>query len=230
MKKTSQIILLVFLFCALMNLWSEFQNWRLGILLSKPLLMSTLGIYFWLRTKENKTKFSFFILLGLILSIFGDSFLMFQNQGNHFFLLGLSSFLLTHLFYVVAFLKYPSNKKGLVKRQPILVIPVLIFLIGNSWFLWEGLSGSLKIPVLVYSSVISGMILCAINLNGKLSKKAFQTILFGALLFMVSDTIIGITKFGGDTLQDTRMLIMPTYILGQYLIVKGAILANNELN
>ena len=229
MKKTERIVLIIFLICALTNLWSEFQSWRIGVLISKPLLMTTLGIYFWLRTRKNANQFTFFILLGLILSIFGDSFLMFQNRGNHFFLLGLSSFLLTHLFYIIAFLKYPSNEKGLVQRQPIWVIPVLIFLVWNSWFLWSGLSDGLKIPVLIYSSVISGMIICAINLKGKMSTKAFQTILFGALLFMISDTFIGITKFGGGVLQESRMLIMPTYILGQYLIVKGAILANNEI-
>lgn len=228
MKKTEQIVLTIFLICALTNLWSEFQNWRLGILISKPLLMTTLGIYHWLRTRKNSNPFTFFILLGLVMSVFGDSFLMFQNHGNHFFLLGLGSFLFTHLFYIIAFLKYPSDKKGLVQRQPIWIIPVLIFLIWNTWFLWDGLSNSLKFPVVFYSFVISGMLICVLNLNGKMSLKSFQTILFGAILFMFSDTIIGLSKFGSEIFQDARMLIMPTYIFGQYLIVRGAILANNE--
>lgn len=230
MKNKEQIVFVVFLLCALTNLWSEFQSWRMGILISKPLLMTTLGIYFWLKTRKNATQFSFLILLGLILSIFGDSFLMFQNSGNSFFLLGLSSFLLTHLFYILAFSKYPSVNRGLIKRQPIWVIPVLFFLVLNVWFLWDGLPNALKFPVILYSSVISGMVVYALNLNGKMTTQSFQIITLGALLFMISDTIIGITKFGDITIENTRLLIMPTYILGQYLIVKGAISANNEVN
>ena len=88
----------------------------------------------------------------------------------------------------------------------------------------------IKFPVILYSSVISGMVVYALNLNGKMTTQSFQIITLGALLFMISDTIIGITKFGDITIENTRLLIMPTYILGQYLIVKGAISANNEVN
>lgn len=229
MKKTESVILIIFLICTGTNLWSEFQNWELGIWVSKPLLMTTLAIYHWLNTRKNASYFTFFILLGLILSVSGDSLLMFQNRSDAFFLLGLGSFLFTHLFYTIAFLKYPSDKKGLIKRQPVWCIPVLIFLVLNSLFLWDGLSAALKFPVLLYSTVISGMAISAINLSGKMTFDSFRVILSGVILFMISDTIIGLTKFGGGILQETRLLIMPTYILGQYLIVKGVILANNEL-
>ncbi|RMG76643.1 MAG: lysoplasmalogenase [Bacteroidetes bacterium] len=226
MKKTTPFVLTLFFLSAAINLWAEYVGSRTGVLFSKPLLMLTLGIYFWLKTRKKATRFSLFILCGLFFSLLGDSFLMFQNQGGHFFLLGLGSFLITHLFYIFAFWKYPSKPKGLVEKQPLWAVPVLFFLVWNSWFLWEGLPASLKIPVLVYGSVISGMVLCAINLKGKIPLPAFRNILIGALLFVISDAIIGITKFGGGALADSRLLIMPTYILGQFLIVKGAVRAN----
>lgn len=230
MKNLPQLFFFLFTISAFTNLWSEVMDWRLGVLISKPLLMTTLGLFFWVSTRKKMTYLRFFILLGLLFSLFGDSFLMFSGRGNAFFLLGLSSFFITHLFYGIGFWKYPSEEKGLVQNQPLWSFPFLLFLVLNSWMLWDGLEGAMKIPVILYSLVISMMAITALNLKGKVDNKTFHTIFGGAILFMISDALIGLSKFGGidGSTPLIRSSIMATYILGQYLIVKGAIQANEQ--
>ncbi len=230
MKKFEQVFLFLFTISAITNLWSEVMDWRLGVLISKPLLMTTLGLYFWSKTRKNTTYLSFFILLGLFMAIFGDCFLMFAEKSKAFFLLGLSSFLFTQLFYAIAFWRYPSKEKGVVQKSSILILPFIVFLVFNAWLLWDGLEGAMKIPVVLYSMVISAMVITALNLNGKVRSSTFRVIFTGALLFMISDFLIGLGKFGGleEPIPQSRVLIMATYILGQYLIIKGSIQANDE--
>ena len=150
---------------------------------------------------------------------------------TEFFLLGLSSFLITHILYSVAFFKFPSKLKSFIQQKPILVLPFLFFFILNSTFLWPGIPSAMKVPVLLYSLAIMTMGVTALNLKNKISSEAFKFIFIGALLFMFSDSLIGINKFRGTdfAIPLIRIWIMSTYILGQYLIAKGGILAIKEM-
>jgi uncharacterized membrane protein YhhN len=80
------------------------------------------------------------------------------------------------------------------------------------------LFGAMQIPVLVYSIVISIMVLAAINRIGEVPNAL--KVALGAVLFMVSDSLIAITKFGSDFAY-SGFCVMLTYIVAQYLIVKG---------
>jgi len=64
----------------------------------KPLIVPVLIGYFITATSSIKSKLKKWIVLALIFSWGGDVLLMFQGQKDIFFLLGLYSFLLAHIF------------------------------------------------------------------------------------------------------------------------------------
>ena len=83
-----------------------------------------------------------------------------------------------------------------------------------------------QVPVLVYSMVIALMILSAINLTGRTSATATKTVISGAILFLISDSILGSEKFNVLTATNANLIrfaVMFTYLSGQYLLTKGMV-------
>jgi uncharacterized membrane protein YhhN len=63
----------------------------------------------------------------------------------------------------------------------------------------------------------------------KLPFRAATFLLLGAISFIFSDSIIALNKFGiGLNIWMPRITIMSSYILAQFLIVSGGILASNS--
>jgi len=216
---------LLFVYCAigLLYLVADNVGWPYLAITTKPMLLSTLLFYFLSANKRNHSVFSKSIIGGLIFSFIGDSLLLFE--GELFFVFGLLSFLVTHLFYTRAFLNLADSKfRTLFTKRKIATGLFVLLLISLMAFLWSDL-GDLRWPVLIYSSVISMMCLAAYHLKGAVSTKIFTLIFFGALLFMFSDSMIALDKFktGQLNLPFPRLLIMIPYIVAQLMIVQGSI-------
>lgn len=209
-----------------LNLYAEaIQNIPL-IYITKPLLMILLGIHFYFN-KSGDNFYGRLLLISLFFAFLGDTFLMFRETGarsQQFFLLGLGSFLFTQLLYFVAFWKY-ANGTGFIRKNPWIALIFLAFLVGNSLFLLPDLPTAFKIPVLVYSTVITLMVLSCTNLYQIIPTDVFILLIIGVLLFLCSDTLIGLNQFKKEELSIPfpRLAIMSTYILAQWLIVKGSI-------
>ena len=216
----------LFLVDAALNLYAEsIQNIPL-IYVTKPLLMIFLGLHFYFN-QATDSNFGRLILVGLFFSFLGDTFLMFRETGarsQQFFLLGLGSFLVTQGLYFLAFWKY-ARGKGYLKKHPWIVLIFIAFLIGNSLFLLPDLPNAFKLPILIYSTVITLMVLSATNLYKEIPDNIFNYLIIGVLLFMCSDTLIGLNQFKREAIQipSPRIAIMTTYIVAQLLIIKGSI-------
>jgi len=232
MKNNRNALLWLFGIFCLVNVFAEAIQSVSLIFATKPLLMILLSLWFYLETKGHTQDFTRYILAGFIFSIFGDTFLMFNENevgGEIFFLLGLGSFLVTHLFYVAAFYNYKKSEVGFIGQKKWLFLPFALFLILNTAFLWKGIPVDMKIPVVIYSSAIVAMTMSCLNLQTKISKETFQILFGGVLLFLISDTFIGINKFH-TALPFARILIMIPYLLGQYFIGRGAVrVISNEI-
>ena len=100
----------LFVVIAITELCGEFLNSQIIIYCTKPLLMVSLSLYYFFSTKNNFSTFSKIILLGLVFSIGGDTFLMFK--GSNYFIAGLGCFLITHVLYIVAFQNYKLLKNS----------------------------------------------------------------------------------------------------------------------
>ncbi len=226
MLSKKNIWLLLFGIDVVLNLYAEAtQNIPL-IYTTKPLLMIFLGLHFYFN-KGMDNNYGKLILTGLFFSFLGDSFLMFRETGarsQQFFLMGLGSFLLTQGLYFLAFWKY-ANGKGYIKKRPWIILIFLSFLIGNSLFLLPDLPTAFKIPILIYSTIITLMVLSCMNLYHEIPNNIFICLVIGVLLFMCSDTLIGLNQFKKEALKIPypRIAIMSTYIMAQFLIVKASI-------
>ncbi len=80
----------------------------------------------------------------------------------------------------------------------------------------------LKIPVMVYMSVILVMGFAAISRYDAVKDKSFWFCFIGAFLFVFSDSNIAMDKFY-QHYETAGLIIMTTYILAQYFIVKGCL-------
>lgn len=184
--------------------------------LMKPLLMPVL-ILLVLSSKHHSNKG--WIIAGLFFSFIGDVMLLFEYKGSLFFILGLASFLLTHICYIIWFLNIQSSQQSMLSKQPWLAAIVVAYCVGLVYILYPGL-GDLKVPVMIYAVVIGCMLLCSMHVFYKVSPDANWYLLAGALLFVVSDSILAISKFLSPFLM-SNVLIMLTYCAAQFFIVKG---------
>lgn len=190
---------------------------------TKPLLMPLLMLGFYTASAKRSGTLFYLIPVALFLSWAGDVLL--QMKGM--FIPGLISFLLAHVFYIVYFSKTGKGKKGLLQLQPLIGIPVLVYILIFLWLLYPFLD-ALKIPVTVYGITIGTMLLLAINTRHKLSNAASALFFIGALLFVISDSLLAVNLFAMNHLA-LSLCVMLTYAVAQYLIVKGA-LANEQIN
>lgn len=186
--------------------------------ISKPLLMPFLALWLLQETPGLSVPLKKAWLLGLLFSTLGDILLM--SQGSLFFLLGLSAFLLAHLAYIGALIYGLPKRRGLLVKNPVWLLPFLLYpLLLLNW-LWLEIPAEMRIPVAVYAVVITVMATSVANLHGCIPRQTFWVMMIGALLFVLSDSLIAINKFGYP-FSGARLAVMTTYIAGQWLLVKG---------
>jgi uncharacterized membrane protein YhhN len=88
--------------------------------------------FFLIQVKNNLNKTALLIALGLLFSDFGDYFLMFE--GEEFFLKGLGSFAVAHIFYIISFARdvlNGNNKSAILYRIVALILYFLAYRLVN---------------------------------------------------------------------------------------------------
>jgi uncharacterized membrane protein YhhN len=182
--------------------------------LSKPLLMITLGIFYFEKTKQNLTLQDKIMLSALLFSCFGDTFLMFQGQNSNFFLFGLGSFLVAQVAYAGVF--KPLGLTNFNKRYPFIIYG-FVFIV----FLLDRIPKGFMMPIVVYATAIMWMGITAAE--RQTNSKSYRFVLIGA----ISDSLIAINKFA-FAIPMAGVWIMATYIAAQYLIVEGILLGRKK--
>ena len=170
--------------------------------------------------------------LGLVASSFGDVFLEFEDrnsgapdgaQGVDFFLLGLASFFVGHVAYVIAFW-------GDALPPVLNCLPLGAYGAGLVAFLWPNVPEDTRIPVVAYAGVISLMAYRALSRHYTTARQrpgaaSFLTGAVGALLFVASDSILAANKFLPTPLLSApwgRLAVMATYFAAQLAIAVSA--------
>ena len=216
MKQTPKVLLGIYTVLVLVDLLFIYLRENEMRWISKPLLMPVLMLVFYIATKKKSGTLFYLILAALFHSWCGDVLL----QAN-MFIPGLVSFLLAHICYIIYFIKTGKNKKGFLQTKPLLILTVLLYIILLLVILYPYLE-QLKIPVIVYSITIGVMLLMALNSRHQINNKASAYFITGALLFVLSDSLLAVNLF---VMQQwvLSLGVMATYAAAQYLIVKGAL-------
>ena len=159
-------------------------------------------------------RFDILLLLALLASMAGDVFLMLP--GNYF-LPGLASFLVAHLFYIALFrqgVPWFASRRALAGT---LGAGAAMY----AW-VWGGLSDPvLKLAVAAYVTVIALMVAQAIGRAMVRQSAAARAVALGACAFMFSDSLIAINRFV-QPLPLVSLWVLGSYYLAQILIVRNA--------
>lgn len=213
----NRIIYLLFLIVSSLEILSEYLGLNEYVHIAKPLLMPILICYVFYNIDIINKKSKTYLLLALFFALLGDVFLMFSDINEMFFLIGLIMFLITHGFYIVLFLTTKRAELNLGKL--LLIILFIISYYFSLMFVISAKLNSYAFPVYIYGVVISLMLFIAFISGFQKQKKI---IVIGAILFVLSDSLIAIDKFYlAESNEFTSSAIMLTYLLGQFFIVYG---------
>lgn len=211
MKLFLKLILLAIILIELTNVWFDLP-YRF---ISKSLFIPVLLLYYISGVEKRNSLF----VVALIFAWLGDVFLL--GEGSLYFALGLSSFMIMQILYTLIFLKDRQKPHSLF--YPTLIFLILYCLSFNIYLAPN--TGSLLIPVIIYSIAIAAMAFAAaIRIKNSV---AYKMILFGVILFVISDSILSINKFAGSFWKG-GFFVMLTYMLAQYFIVEGYLRYSNS--
>ncbi|WP_299682639.1 lysoplasmalogenase [uncultured Tenacibaculum sp.] len=206
----------LFLVVSCIEIYAAIYNDKILELIFKPLITTVLVLLYLV----SVSKPNFWFVSALFFSFWGDVLLLFPKD---YFVLGLLSFLITHIIYIKIisgfFSKIKLSTKVLSFFAFLIYFSAIIFLIKDNL-------GELFIPVIIYGLVISMFGTTA--LLNYISNKASENLwlLIGALIFILSDSVLALNKFySAQPIFSNAIMI--TYIVAQFYICKGMIAKNN---
>lgn len=206
-----------FWLAAVVNLAGEASGIDVLSMITKPFLMPFLYFWTWQVLGRPKPRAGRWLLAGLVAAWVGDIALMLggPDEGRAYFLAGLGAFLVMQVCYIVAFAAVPGG--GLLQRSWWLALPfALYWLVATLLMDPQGL----RVPVILYSIVLVTMSAAALDLAGRFPRSQVWPLFTGSVLFVLSDTLIGLGAFGSlDAGRLHGFAVMLTYVVAQFLIV-----------
>ena len=166
------------------------QRW-----VTKPLLMPVL-----MAGRDRRSQ------RALTLGGAGDVALLGSSQTA--FTAGLACFLAGHVAWIMALRQRPGG--GRLRARPVLAAPHVAVFGAMNAYLWRR-TGQDRIPVIVYSTALLAMSLTALD-SGSTRTAA------GGALFLASDMLLALGKFGDVHLPAHEGLVMATYASAQALL------------
>ncbi|MGZ5255679.1 MAG: lysoplasmalogenase [Flavitalea sp.] len=197
-------------FVDLIFIYQQFPEWRW---FTKPLLIPILILAFYNEIPKPLKSPAYLVVFALFFSWGGDIFL----QASGFFIPGLLSFLVAHIFYILYFRKFVAGR-----WKAAVILPVSLYLALFIIYLFPYL-GDLKIPVIIYSITIGTMLVLAFHVNNANGKKYATWFRYGALFFVLSDSILAVNLFVMKS-HVLGIAVMITYVVAQAMIVRGAMI------
>ncbi|MFD9321975.1 lysoplasmalogenase [Streptomyces sp. NPDC060053] len=199
----SRVLLALFALAAAVDLLSLAVGSDAGHAVAKPLLMPLLAAWAVLRGAPR------LLVAALLCGWGGDTLLLFDADPA--FLAGMASFAAGHLCYLALFARVGRPHA----RGALLAPCYAAALIATVVLLWPDLPADLRLPVAVYSTLLTAMAYSATTRLGPVAGA-------GGALFLLSDTLIATGVADWPQLPRPDLWIMLTYIAAQVLLVLGA--------
>jgi uncharacterized membrane protein YhhN len=185
------------------NAASARKKFSAGEWATKPLLMPVLAAF--LLAAAGNRKAVRLPAAGMLLGGLGDTAL--QASGG-WFLPGMGCFAAGHACYIAEFVKDGSARRV---RVPVIAGYGVVWAILIA-LLWRRL-GSLRVPVGGYSLLLVSMAILASGRN--------RAAAAGGALFVASDALIACDLAGIEAVPGQDAAVMPTYVVGQFLLAVG---------
>jgi uncharacterized membrane protein YhhN len=197
------VLLVSFGLMAVVDLVSLAIGYDIGHTLSKPLLMPLLAAY------ARVCGGPRLLVAALLFGWGGDVLLL--SDAEPAFLAGMASFAAGHVCYLLLFGK--STPRARATGTRLAAAAYAIALVVTVTLLWPGLPAGLRAPVAGYSLLLTAMAYGATRLGVVAG--------LGGVLFLLSDTLIASGVAGWPQLPRPDFWIMITYVVAQYLLVRG---------
>ncbi len=195
-------------------------DWHSLRIFSKPLIVGSLLIFFYLHKIEKRTKL--LVTSALLCTLLGDLQLMYAGEYEYLFMGGLISFLIANVIYIFQFARNRDKEVNYI-------IPSLILLLYGAclfWYLMDSLD-NLIIPVAIYMTTAWMMILFSYLRKDEMTDNGYIYVLTGSLLLMLSASIVAITRFK-SSIPYSPVLVMAIHGIAQFCLVIGIILSDPE--
>ena len=209
------VFLAVFLVSTVVHLYASIRKDTRMRNISKPfILLSLLGFYVLAARSVSAA-----VVLALVFSWIGDVLLI--PAGVKWFTAGGISFMISHAFFIVGYLKDIMFSK----IPAFLVVVLAVFFIATVTFIFSKLKPHLPkalfYPMFLYLLINGTMNCFAIFRCVSMTTAATITTAIGAALFFVSDSSLFFVRFNKASRLKTHFLVMLTYSVGEFLIVLG---------
>jgi uncharacterized membrane protein YhhN len=191
---------------ATFHIWAEYHGPPMQVYVCKPLTMLLIIAIAARRATAGRGWYSRAILGGLLFSIAGDVFLMLPSDR---FIPGLVSFLIGHLWYIAAFAHGRPFRTAFSPLVVFALYGIVIYLVLSPHL------GAVKGPVALYIVVILIMGWQSCARWSALRTRAALLAAAGAVLFIISDSILAVNRFHTHFLL-ARLLNLSTYFIAQW--------------
>lgn len=189
------------------------------IYIFKPLL--GISLIYKIRSENTRhTAVQNIATFGFLAATAGDVFLMIR--GGDFFIYGLGMFLIAQLAIGLGFWYWNRPRQ---KPAPffdiILTFPFFVFYVINMIYLTnllrsENLTEMIN-PLWIYGGAITFMGIAAVTRYNRADKNSYFWGIIGAVLFIISDTIIAYNRFS-EPIEYASFFVMLTYGMAIYFI------------
>jgi uncharacterized membrane protein YhhN len=217
----SLLLIGISLLVAIINWIADSKDWVTIKYVTKPSVI--LALIGWLVLYGGLRGNTLYFIVGLCFSLFGDILFMLPKEQ---FIAGLIAFLFAHIAYILGLssLRYVISAAGLILLLLVVLNGFVIFSRISNGLTSSG-QNTLRIPVLIYTIVIGGMLVSAlltmISPNSEWNPYSALLVSLGAILFFVSDSSLAWNKFVVQT-KSMPIIIMITYHIAQITITLGA--------
>lgn len=208
------VIYIGFVVLSIIHIISIKNNNKTCRVATKILIIPTLLIIYLI----NVNTPNMYLISGLAFGFLGDVFLISSNKK--FFITGLFSFLIGHIFYIITFLNdiYFVN-------MPFYLFFLLILYVFCDVLVYKEIMPyvkSMKKPAFIYLIVITSMSFFSLMRINSSYGYRFWLPFLGSVLFILSDSMLAYNKFIKKN-KEREIFVMITYILAQTLIMLGYI-------
>jgi uncharacterized membrane protein YhhN len=204
--RTRHALLAVFALAAVVDLTSLATGFAPGHTVAKPLLMPLLAAY---SLASGAPR----LLVGALVCGWGGDVLL-LSDADPAFLAGMASFAAGHVCYLALFRAYGSPRARVGLLAPAYATALVVTVVA----LWPDLPAGLRVPVAVYSVLLTTMACASAVRFGALTG-------VGGALFLLSDTLIATGVADWPQLPRPDFWIMLTYIAAQFLLADGTLRA-----
>lgn len=180
---------------------------RVGFKVLTSLLFVAIGILGFI-SHTPYTNYPYFLLTGLIFSVLGDLLLGLSHhtpiKDNPILLGGIITFGFAHIAFIISFILLNQFARLTAMLFPLIIASLFTLATANNRFDL----GKLRLPVVLYSFIISIMLVTALNTG-------IPLIIMGASLFVMSDIILVFVSLYGRKYPILSVCNLLIYYSGQ---------------